>query len=332
MADDTRGLSRRQLLQGSVGAVGAAIVAPGLGGANRVSSALRRADAASTTTTVGSAGTSSPGAPTALSVDDLPAPIGLSPDDISFAWHVTDDSRGALQSAYRIVVTRFDPSTNSPGGPVVWDTGRHHSPHQAFVPYRGPRLAADRPYSWTVQTWSRDGVAGPLAPPAVFETGLRTADWQARWITRPADASVEPDQHTYLRRTFTLPPTPVTRARIYVSADQRYELSVNGRRAGKGEAYSYPDTQYYETLDVTALLEPGTTNAIGILANWQAAAKGHPAGTSGVIAQLSVLLADGSRQVVVTDGTWRVRRGAWLPGTQRDLEGDVVDYTENIDG
>ena len=34
----------------------------------------------------------------------------------------------------------------------------------------------------------------------------------------------------------------------------------------------------------------------------------------------------------MTDGTWRVRKGAWLPGTQRDLEGDLVDYTENIDG
>ena len=35
---------------------------------------------------------------------------------------------------------------------------------------------------------------------------------------------------------------------------------------------------------------------------------------------------------MVTDGSWRVRPGAWLPGTQRDLEGDLVDYTENIDG
>ena len=52
----------------------------------------------------------------------------------------------------------------------------------------------------------------------------------------------------------------------------------------------------------------------------------------GVIAQISVLHRDGSTQRLTTDGSWRVARGAWLPGTQRDLEGDLVDFTENIDG
>ena len=39
-----------------------------------------------------------------------------------------------------------------------------------------------------------------------------------------------------------------------------------------------------------------------------------------------------SRELIVTDGSWRVHRAAWLPSTQRDLEGDVIDYTEHIDG
>ena len=50
------------------------------------------------------------------------------------------------------------------------------------------------------------------------------------------------------------------------------------------------------------------------------------------MAQVSVLHRDGHRELVVTDGSWRVRKGAWLPGTQRDLEGDLVDFTENING
>jgi alpha-L-rhamnosidase len=36
--------------------------------------------------------------------------------------------------------------------------------------------------------------------------------------------------------------------------------------------------------------------------------------------------------LIGTDGSWRVHRAAWLPSTQRDLEGDVIDYTEHIDG
>ncbi len=51
-----------------------------------------------------------------------------------------------------------------------------------------------------------------------------------------------------------------------------------------------------------------------------------------MIAQIAVHSADGHVQRVVTDGSWRVQPGAWLPGTQRDLEGDLVDFTENIDG
>ena len=74
-------------------------------------------------------------------------------------------------------------------------------------------------------------------------------------------------------------------------------------------------------------------NAFGILYGWQGATKGHPAGQPGTIAQVSVLHADGAdATLVVTDGSWRVRAGPWLPGTQRDLEGDIVDYTENING
>ena len=48
-----------------------------------------------------------------------------------------------------------------------------------------------------------------------------------------------------------------------MSGDQQYELYVNGMRVGKGQAYSFPDSQYYETLDLTAVLRPGAANAVG---------------------------------------------------------------------
>ena len=73
--------------------------------------------------------------------------------------------------------------------------------------------------------------------------------------------------------------SPIVRARAYVSGDQQYELYVNGTRAGKGEAYSYPDTQYYETLDVTRLLRPGAPNAFGLLYNWDGRPRAIPPGS-----------------------------------------------------
>jgi alpha-L-rhamnosidase len=168
---------------------------------------------------------------------------------------------------------------------------------------------------------------------ATFDTGLTDGDWRADWIRRkPEDLQDITDQYTYARKEFTLGSSPIVRARAYVSADQQYELYINGTRVGKGEAYSYPDHQYYETLDVTQALRAGAANAVGMLTYWDGATKGHPAGKPGMILHLSIQHQDGASQVITTDGTWRVRRGAWLPGTQRDLEGDQVDYTENING
>jgi len=152
------------------------------------------------------------------------------------------------------------------------------------------------------------------------------------WIRRATDTNTEPNQYTYARKRSGVGASPIVRARVYVSGDQQYELSVNGVRAGKGEAYSYPDSQYYETLDVTKLLRAGVANAFGLLYSWDGPTKGHPAGAPGAIAQISILHRDGHVETVTTDGSWRVRKGAWMPGTQRDLEGDLVDYTENIDG
>src|SRR5207245_6561297 len=66
-------------------------------------SAACSSGSAKTATPVGAA----PGRPTALTVDVLAAPLGLDPSDVAFAWHVNDARRGAVQSAYRLVLSRF---------------------------------------------------------------------------------------------------------------------------------------------------------------------------------------------------------------------------------
>ena len=279
-----------------------------------------------------------PSQPTALSVDGLTSPIGLATTDVQFAWHDGDSGRGAVQTGYRVLVASVTLAGSRPGATgVVWDSGRVSSSEQAFVAYGGPPLAPDSVYQWTVQTWGGGGgasaVPSAFSRPGTFETGLADSDWRASWIRRaPADAADAMDEYTYARKEAVLGPSPIVRARAYVSGDQQYEMYVNGARVGKGEAYSYPDAQYYETLDVTRNLRAGGDNAIGLLYNWQGATKGHPAGSPGAITEISVLHADGSTELVATDGTWRVLRGAWLPGTQRDQEGDQVDYTENVNG
>ena len=272
-----------------------------------------------------------PAAPRALTVGGLAVAIGLGPDEVQFAWQVNDQRRASVQGAYQVVVKR-QPVGGQSGATQVWDSGLVRSSEQAFVPYNGVPLAGDAAYRWTVRTADAQGNLSPWASPHGFETSLEGAQWSAHWLTRPADPNVRPDIYTYYRREVTLRSSPIVRARAYVSGDQQYELYVNGFRAGKGPAYSFPDHHYYETLDVTGLLRPGSQNALAAVTAWDGPTKAHPASTPGLIAQLSITHADGHHTLITTDRSWRVHPGAWLPGSQRDLEGDLVDFTENIDG
>jgi alpha-L-rhamnosidase len=318
-------MNRRQLLGGGLlGAAGLAVAPLGTGSVTGGPTEAGAAEAGADPPP------DRPGPPASLRVDGLVAPLGLAIDDVYFSWQLQDRRRGARQSAYRIVVS--GPVVGLQAGATVWDSGRVASASQAFVPYAGPTLAPDAAYRWTVQTWDAAGHPGPSSSVAAFETGLAAHGWHASWIRRTENETTEPDQYTYARTEFSLPRGRIDRARAYVSGDQQYELYVNGARAGKGQAYSYPDSMYYEALDLTPLLRPGAANAVGIVSNWQGPTKGHPAGSPGVVAELVVHYPDGRLQRVTTDGRWRVAKGAWLPGTQRDLEGDLVDYTENIDG
>ncbi len=119
---------------------------------------------------------------------------------------------------------------------------------------------------------------------------------------------------TMARRSFTLS-QPVRRATAYVTALGLYELRLNGRRVGDQllapEWTSYRKRVQYQTCDVTALLRPGE-NAVGALLG-----EGWYAGRLMVVGrfaygsfprfllQLEIELADGTRQTVTTDESWR---------------------------
>ncbi len=65
----------------------------------------------------GSTSQGPPGPPTGLSTTGVTDPVGVDPDDVLFAWRVADARRGAVQSAYRIMVSGPDESAST-----VWDS------------------------------------------------------------------------------------------------------------------------------------------------------------------------------------------------------------------
>ncbi len=272
------------------------------------------------------------GPPTHLTVGSRTQPIGIDDSRPDLAWQVSDLRRGAVQAAYQVLVATAP--TTTPGRPgVIWDSGVVPSPQQAFVAYGGPTLASDTAYYWTVRTWDASGESSPFAVPQRFETGLHDADWHASWIRETPDPSPPAgEQYAYVRKTTALASSPVVRARAYVSAASQFELWINGRRLDRGESFAFPDSQYYQTTDVTGALRPGAVNAFGLLYHWYGSGKGRPGAPPGAIAQISVDHADGTRELIVTDGTWRTAPAQWKePAPLRNNEGEN-DRVENVDG
>jgi alpha-L-rhamnosidase len=259
-----------------------------------------------------------------LTVNGLVDPVGVDPDDSSFAWTLTARGRGAVQTGYRVVVRRTDPGHRG----LTWDSGPVAGARQAFVAYRGPALAGDASYEWTVQPRGSGGRWGPVSAPAQFTTALRDADWTAQWL-QPAAASQQPDRITYVRTEMTPAAGAISRATAYLSAAHTYQFYVDGERVDAWPSFSYPDEQYVRSIDLTSRIVAGRPTVLGVLHRWYGAGKGRPPSSPGLIVQLSLWYRDGRHVVVGTDGSWRERPAEWLPAPQRN--NDACDYVEWID-
>ncbi|WP_344982223.1 glycoside hydrolase family 78 protein, partial [Streptosporangium fragile] len=173
-----------------------------------------------------------------------------------------------------------------------------------------------------VRVHGRDGSASDWSPWSWAESGLlEAADWQARAAAPPLDLLGPPDGPALLlRRDFTVR-APVSGARLYVTAHGLYEIELNGRVVGDDVLApgwsSYGHRLRYRTHDVTALLREGA-NAVGatLADGWYRGKIGFEGGRTQVygdrtalIAQLEIFYADGTRDLVTTDGSWRCAPG-----------------------
>ncbi len=129
---------------------------------------------------------------------------------------------------------------------------------------------------------------------------------------RPPDSIALPA--TMVRKAFQIN-HPIKRATAYATALGLYEFRLNGRRVGDQllapEWTSYRKRVAYQTYDVTELLRSGENVAAAMLGEgWYAGrlamADPFPYGTHPrFLLQLEIELDDGSKQLQVTDDSWR---------------------------
>jgi alpha-L-rhamnosidase len=160
------------------------------------------------------------------------------------------------------------------------------------------------------------------------------------WGTPSAEGS-EPLACPHFRKDFRILKS-VRRATVYASALGLYRVHVNGEPVtddclNPGWT-DYHRRVYYNTYDVTNLVRAGGANTIGatLAAGWYSGAIGwmgerfHYGRHPRVWVQLEIEATDGSRQTIVSDGTWK---GAYGPYIESEfLAGETYDARLELSG
>ncbi|MGB2824433.1 MAG: family 78 glycoside hydrolase catalytic domain, partial [Phycisphaerae bacterium] len=275
-------------------------------------------------------------------------PLGIDVKRPRLSWIVESDRRCQKQTAYRILVASSEVLLAADKGDL-WDSGKVASDATAQIVYAGGPLRSRMRCWWKVRVWDASGRPSAWSSPAAWTMGLlREADWkQARWIgfDEPGIAPAAGKKlflppPRYLRKGFHLD-RPVRRATVYATALGLYELRVNGREVGDDwftpGCTDYDKRVYYQTYDVTGLLQQGDNAIGGILADgWYAGYMGWGwrremyGRKTRLRAQLHVEYADGTAETVVTDGSWRAATG---PIREADfLMGEACDARMEMPG
>ena len=160
---------------------------------------------------------------------------------------------------------------------------------------------------------------------------------------------IERVPNPYLRKNFAVTQT-VKRAMVYVTALGAYELRLNGQKVGNDVLTpgwtQFSKRVYYQTYDVTGMVQAGTNTLGAILGDgWFASdlaftgQRLNYGGTPRFLAQLVLQYSDDSTQTVVSDGSWKASYGPILFGdlligsgydARREMPGwDTTNYNDS---
>jgi len=260
------------------------------------------------------------------------------------SWELTSTIRGQKQTAYQIMVAS-SAAFLAADKADLWDSNKQTSNATNQIEYAGKDLISGAVCYWKVRSWDKNGQASAWSAAASWTMGLLTkADWKADWIGNDLTALGK-------GKTYHLPPAPffrkdvqlkapIRRARLFVSSLGLYEFHINGKRIGNDYFTpgwtDYNKRVYYQTYDVTADVKAGK-NALGAIVadGWYAGYLGYALLVGNPVvknfygdvpllkAQLDIEYANGTKETVATDQTWKTNHG---PIIEADiLNGETYD-------
>lgn len=230
-------------------------------------------------------------------------PMGLEVPNPRLSWQMKATSRGAKQTAYQILVADNEADLKKDNG-NVWNSGMVKSEQSIKIDYAGKPLESRKRYFWKVKIWNEKNKPTSYSETTWWEMALlKKEDWSAHWIGKNGTDG----KAIELQKEFNLSKR-ATRARIYVTGVGAYHLIFNGKKVGQdiltpgilqnSKAIPY---QIYEISNED--LSIGINFITATLGNaWQ---KGNL--PNKLLFQMEMEFYDGSRQTVISDGSWKTR-------------------------
>lgn len=243
-------------------------------------------------------------------------PLGVENSAPRLSWLLHSSERDKIQSAYQILVaSSLDKLNNDTGD--IWNSQKVNSDRSVQIPFQGDELGSCTRYYWKVRIWDENDKSSGWSEPAFWEMGLlHPDDWKGKWI------AYDSDQAPLLRKEFEIG-KEVKDARVYISGIGYCELSMNGEKIGDhvldpGQT-DYEQRTFYVVYDVTENIIRGT-NAIGVMLGngwYHQTAVNHGRygwkdvdyGIPRLLCQVHLAYADGTREIIVSDETWKASSG-----------------------
>ncbi|WP_276359814.1 alpha-L-rhamnosidase [Daejeonella sp. H1SJ63] len=247
-----------------------------------------------------------------LLCENLVNPIGIDALQPRFSWQLSGEGRNLKQTAYELKVLN--------SSKTVWNSGKVSSDQSVFVEYAGKTLEAGKKYTWQVKVYDQNGKAGAWSEAAFFRMGMISKEnWKAQWIT-PGYEEDSLRASPLFRKQFKSS-KKIIAATANITSHGMYEAFINGKRIG--DAYltpgwtSYSTRLQYQSYDVTSSLRSGD-NAIGVVLGngWYRGIMGFSNQKDiygkdlALLFQLEIEYSDGSKEQIISDGSWKSSTGA----------------------